>query len=260
MRYKALILDLDGTTVPRRIDGMPSPGVTQAISQARNLIHVCVATGRPLSRAEDILRHLQLTGPCVINNGTQLYDPVKKVVLREVPLGQEFVKPIFAVLNEYKGVYYVFDGDNNVRFNGNNIPDKVFSMFVEDLSKKDVDEISGRLSGISGVATHKIVSWTPGKWCIDITNASATKLHGLVEIFKILEISHDEAIGVGDGHNDFPLLMACGLKVAMGNAVPELKEIADFIAPSVEDDGVAVVIEKYILSPEHHQAGKRIKV
>lgn len=41
--------------------------------------------------------------------------------------------------------------------------------------------------------------------------------------------------------------MACGLKVAMGNAVKELKEIADFIAPTVEQDGLATVIEKFIL-------------
>jgi hypothetical protein len=42
--------------------------------------------------------------------------------------------------------------------------------------------------------------------------------------------------------------MACGLKVAMGNAVPELKAIADYIAPSVTDDGMATVIEKFILN------------
>ena len=44
--------------------------------------------------------------------------------------------------------------------------------------------------------------------------------------------------------------MACGLKVAMGNAIPELKEIADYVAPSVDDDGVADVIEKFILNSE----------
>lgn len=44
-----------------------------------------------------------------------------------------------------------------------------------------------------------------------------------------------------------PLLMACGLRVAMGNAVEDLKAIADYIAPPVENDGVADVIEKFIL-------------
>ena len=54
-------------------------------------------------------------------------------------------------------------------------------------------------------------------------------------------------IGIGDGYNDFPLLMACGLKIAMGNAVEDLKAIADFIVPSVEQDGVAHAINRFIL-------------
>ena len=47
-----------------------------------------------------------------------------------------------------------------------------------------------------------------------------------------------------------PLLMACGLKVAMGNGVPELKEIADYVAPSVDEDGISDVIEKFVLRTE----------
>lgn len=55
-------------------------------------------------------------------------------------------------------------------------------------------------------------------------------------------------MAVGDGYNDYPLLMAAGFKVAMGNAVPEVKAIADYIAPSVDEDGAADVIEKFILN------------
>ena len=62
-----------------------------------------------------------------------------------------------------------------------------------------------------------------------------------------VRIEQYEIIGVGDGYNDFPLLMACGLKVAMGNATEDLKEIADYIAPTVDEDGVADVIEKFVL-------------
>jgi len=52
-------------------------------------------------------------------------------------------------------------------------------------------------------------------------------------------------VGVGDSYNDFPLLMACGLKAAMGNSVKEILDIADYVAPSVNDDGLADVIEKF---------------
>jgi len=82
---------------------------------------------------------------------------------------------------------------------------------------------------------------------IDVTHAEATKMHGILEVAKLLNIDTKEIIGVGDGYNDFPLLMACGLKVAMGNAVDDLKAIADYVAPTVDEDGLADVIEKYVL-------------
>ena len=68
------------------------------------------------------------------------------------------------------------------------------------------------------------------------------------ELGKILNIRTHEIIGIGDGPNDFPLLMASGLKVAMGNAIPDLKAIADYVTATVEEDGVAQVIEKFVLS------------
>lgn len=47
--------------------------------------------------------------------------------------------------------------------------------------------------------------------------------------------------------NDLPLFEASGFKVAMGNACPELKAVADYIAPSVTEDGLAHVVDRYIL-------------
>ena len=59
-------------------------------------------------------------------------------------------------------------------------------------------------------------------------------------------IETHEIISIGDSYNDFPLLMASGLRVAMGNAFSDLKEIAHYIAPSVQQDGVADVIQKFV--------------
>ena len=82
---------------------------------------------------------------------------------------------------------------------------------------------------------------------MSIQHVEATKQHAIFEVAKLLHIDTHEIIGVGDGYNDFPLLMACGLKVAMGNAVPELKAIADYIAPTIDEDGVSDIIEKFVL-------------
>lgn len=249
MKYKALILDLDGTTVPNVIETLPNEKVSQAIHRAKDKIHICVATGRPLYLVEDILNHLDLSGPCILNNGTQIYDPVKKRMIKETYHNHDSAKKITQIFNKHKVKFGVFDGINDTDFDmKQKIPEKILSIYAPDVRPNDVDKIADELNQVPHAIAQKIKSWTPGFVSIDVTHTDATKLHGIIEIKKLLHVKKDEIIGVGDSYNDFPLLMACGLKIAMGNAVPELKAIADFIAPSVDEDGVATIIEKFILS------------
>ncbi|MDO8451639.1 MAG: HAD family hydrolase [bacterium] len=248
MNYKALILDLDGTTIPNTPDGMPTRGVISAIAHASKVIHISIATGRPKYRTEAILKALSLSGPCILSNGTQLYDPKKQKMLQEKILPRSVIPNVFKLLNRHDGVIYIFDGVTEQLFHGESVPGRTLSLFMERLTPDAASEIENGIAGIPELASHKIVSWEKGYQCIEVTHRDATKLHGIVEIAKILGIETHEMIGVGDGYNDFPLLMACGLKIAMGNAVPELKAIADFIAPSVDQDGVKTIIEKFVLT------------
>ena len=247
MKYKALFLDLDGTTVVHGVDNLPSVRVTNAVRLARNKIHVCLATGRPLYVAQSILGHLNLSGPCVLSGGTQIYDPVKKVMIMEFALKKRAMNSIYAYCRKNKIDVNIFDGQADIPFHGEFKKKKILSFYIPKINPQIVDDTIRDLQQIPDVNIFKIPSWTPGLMSIDIIAADASKLHGIVEVAKLLGIQTHEMIGVGDGYNDFPLLMACGLKVAMGNAVPELKAIADFIAPSVDEDGVATVIEKFIL-------------
>jgi Cof subfamily protein (haloacid dehalogenase superfamily) len=64
---------------------------------------------------------------------------------------------------------------------------------------------------------------------------------------NILGISKEQVMAIGDSFNDKEMLEYVGLGVAMGNAPQPVKEIADWIAPDVEQDGVAVAIEKFLL-------------
>lgn len=249
MKYKALILDLDGTTVPQGSEKSPSERVTKAIAAAKNKIHVCVATGRPLYVAKHIIDHLQLSGPCIINNGTQIYDPQTNEIVREFPLERTRLPHILKVFRKHKKKIHVFDGTADKNLTANEYPDVVFSVYLSDVVPSLADTIMADLEKIPEIVVHKMPSEkNNGNNSLEVTSDQATKLHGIVEVTKILKIKKEEVIGVGDSYNDFPLLMASGLKIAMGNAVPELKAIADFIAPSVEEDGVATIIEKFILS------------
>lgn len=86
------------------------------------------------------------------------------------------------------------------------------------------------------------------KYNVEISNKKANKRNGIKHIADSLNIKPKEIICIGDSGNDRQMIKYAGLGVAMGNAFPEIKEIADFVADTNENSGVAQVIEKFILS------------
>lgn len=247
MRYKALFLDIDGTTVPNRPDGLPSSRVRTAIASVRDKVHVCIATSRPLFIAKPILDKLDIRGLCIVNDSTQIYDPVAKKFLQTIYIDSENLPEIFSVARRYSDNVLVNSGKSERILTKGKINERICSIYVGDSFPEIAEKLISELTKIPNLAVHKMPAWQKGKIAVSVSHATATKLHGVGEIARRLKIRPEEMIGVGDGYNDFPMLMACGLKVAMGNAVPELKAIADFIAPSVDDDGVATVIKKFLV-------------
>ena len=68
-----------------------------------------------------------------------------------------------------------------------------------------------------------------------------------MDMVDYLNINIDEVMAVGDSFNDLATFEVAGFSVAMGNAPDEVKAQADWVAPSVNEDGVAVAIEKFVL-------------
>jgi HAD superfamily hydrolase (TIGR01484 family) len=248
MKYKALILDLDGTTVANVVTAMPSLKVIQAIAKAKDILHVCLATGRPLYKAINIINHLQLSGPCVTGGGTQIYDPVRQKIIQEYVLNRKIIPLVNDVAKKFNLEIGIFNGEVDLPLNKLTATTKVLGIYLPIIHPTLIDEVQNLILSIPNISTHKMPSWEKGYMCLDVTNVLATKLNGIKKIMNILNIKKSEIIGVGDSYNDFPLLMASGLKIAMGNAIPELKDIADYIAPTIDEDGVATIIEKFIFN------------
>ncbi len=248
-KYKALFLDVDGTTVIHGVDNLPSPGVTQAVKRAMQAgIMVSLATSRPPKSVIHIIEHLGLNGYCVLSSGAQIYDPKSKKNIIEKVFPKSAMRHIVAAAKRYKSALSIYDGEKEFIYDGTHLPKKILGMYFPQVDPPVLQDITKKLTGVTGIALHRMEAWDPRYECLDVVNAEASKLHGIVEVSRLTGIKPHEIIGIGDGYNDFPLLLACGLKIAMGNAVQELKDIADFVAPSVSDDGVATVIEKFILS------------
>lgn len=74
------------------------------------------------------------------------------------------------------------------------------------------------------------------------------KQFGVEQMLRCADLSDRRVLVIGDGTNDIPLFAAAGsegVKVAMGNSPGELKDLANWVAPSVEDHGFAVAMERY---------------
>ncbi len=92
---------------------------------------------------------------------------------------------------------------------------------------------------------------TSGRWTdsfCDITHRDADKGKALVTMARHLGLQIEETMAFGDGGNDISILKQAGIGVAMGNAGDEVKQVADFVTRSVDEDGVEYALKKF-LSP-----------
>lgn len=82
---------------------------------------------------------------------------------------------------------------------------------------------------------------------IMVMNREATKLNGIRRLAKHYAVNLEEVAAFGDDFNDMEMLCACGVGVAVANAIPEVKAAADEVCGSNEGDGVARWIEERLL-------------
>lgn len=257
MKYKALFLDVDGTIVsydkPMQ-ENLPSHVVKKSIQEASEKLTVCFATGRPFFLMEHILEDLEINdGYLVINDGGQVIDLRTKNVLYERLMGKADMTDVIEILRKEKIDFFVNDNEQEKEYTHEYKPEKPYNIFAPLIyTEEKIDTAINRVSELSNIKANKTHGGHGKQFGMVISHAEATKMHGIFEVQKLLKVKREETIGVGDSGNDFPLLMACGLKIAMGNAMPGLKDIADKVAPSVGEDGVSWVINKYILDEKQN--------
>lgn len=244
MKYKSLLMDIDNTIVPTN-GKLLDERLISKIKQAQEVIHVGVATSRSIKKVLDMLETIELKGPNIFANGAQVIDPANGEVYKEDFLTFEQVEKATEVVNRYKRGLYVYD--NSVKRLATANIQKTVTAFVLALEPQEADELMKEFLLLGGVAVHKTISGTQGCNDVHITHRDASKDKAVRKLAEVLGIKTSEIIGVGDGPNDILLLEACGLKVVMGNASDELKKVADYIAPSVEEMGVVDVIDRFIL-------------
>lgn len=246
-KFKALVFDLDGTAFPTGKENLPTDKVINAVKEAKKVVSVSIATARRISSLREIFKIFSLESPSIIMGGTALIDPISEKIVWQKSLDIKTISKAAEIVKKYPGEIIMGDSpiyDRQKDFNINNCS----VIYIRNPSQEIADKIIEELKSIPDIKYILAPSWIKGWTDVHVTHIEATKQHAVEKLREILGIRKEEMIGVGDNHNDLPLFESVGFKVAMGNAEDILKDKADFIGPTVFEDGLTYVIEKFILN------------
>lgn len=270
MRYKIIAIDMDGTLLNSH--NQVSLRTRNALARAKEKgVHIVLATGRILRSAKHFSEELELDNPILACNGAIILDENRNVIYNR-PLEMDLAKKVMELGRDYN-VYYHFYNEETLYSNHyvKEIVDyystktqildiNIFENYNEILDSKNInifkflfiDDDIGRLnklrrdfSTIDGLNITS--SWDNN---IEVMDFRASKGIGLEYLCNEMNISPDQVIAIGDSENDLPMIKYAGLGVAMGNSDERIKLEADYITETNDEDGVAKVIEKFILGDE----------
>ncbi|MCB0062527.1 MAG: HAD family hydrolase [Caldilineaceae bacterium] len=269
-----VILDLDGTVIDLFHSGVPSPRVSAAIAAVQAAgIPLTVGTGRTLDYLRQQLSALHLTYPVVTAHGCVVGDPQTGTIYREATIPESVVAPLLAWLDASSLVtaLYVNDDQGHTHLYQNRpsrtAADQRFHDHVFGNPRTLQPSLSALYTTPHAHAPMKFICdndpTTEADLFPAITAAFGTELYltrthprlfegmapgvnkgtGLHVLCELLQIDPARVLAIGDNDNDIPMLEVAGHAIAMGNATPGVKAVADWVAPSIEEDGAAVVLE-----------------
>ncbi|MEI5906511.1 Cof-type HAD-IIB family hydrolase [Bacillus spongiae] len=262
-----IVLDLDGTllTDDKKISTKTKNVLHTLMKQGHE---VMIATGRPYRASETYYNELGLTSPIVNFNGAFVHHPLDNswgmfhepmdldVALEIVEACKEFSfhNIIAEIMDEVYFHYHderlidIFSFGNPTIATGDLkkiLTDHPTSLLIH-AEESIVPMIRKHLSKVHAeVIDHR--RWAAPWHVIEIVKKGLNKAIGIEIVAKRLGIPRENIIAFGDEDNDIEMIEYAGTGVAMGNAIPPLKDLANEVTLSNEEDGIGVYLEKRFL-------------
>jgi len=268
---KLLVLDIDGTIAG--VSNEINPSVKQAVKAAQNRgVQVAIATGRMYRSA---LRFHQAVGsnlPLLAYQGAWIQDPVTEQLHRHWCVEPATARKLLDYFEqpELKSLLSVHFYINDHLYVREITPEtEIYS------ARSEIEAIAvGDLRNVLDNAPTKVLAlsedtevidrllgnlrqqYTPAELYLtksvatffEATNPAVNKGTGVRYLAEqLLGLEPAQVMTVGDNFNDLEMLEYAGIGVAMGNAPSDVQAVAQWVAPSVEQDGAAVAIEKFLL-------------
>ena len=276
MKYKAIFCDFDGTIYrdDHTISQTNKDAIRRYVEAGGKFV---VSTGRLFSAIYPKVLELGLDKEVIVYQGAGIYD----IKSKEQIFGQFFNREDAVMIlehveamsgDDYVPLVYINDicyaqakheyVDEFVKIcnipykttdiplsqyvrNSKDKPVKVLVLMQGELCDEFVTKGGEEFPNLAFMRSHTCVT--------EIITKGINKGLAISWLCERYSISTDEAIAIGDSENDIAMIQAAGLGVAMGNAMPKVKQAADYITDTNDNDGVAKVIYKFCLNGEDNE-------
>lgn len=265
MSVRLVAIDLDDTLLTDEIE-IP-PGAVEAVARARaDGVHVVIATGRMFPAAQPFAKQLGLDTPLITYNGAMV-KTIEDELLFHHPVPQELALEVldFAEANDWavqcyfndrlyvpeitSGVIYYTElagvpAQSTERMRElvtESAPTKMLGIGSPEQTTQRARSLQARFGEQLAVTISK-----PSY--VEVLRPGVSKASALAEVATRLGVEQSETLAIGDSFNDLEMLQWAGIGVAMGNGHPDIRQLADYVVSSNNEEGVAEAIERFVLS------------
>lgn len=272
-KIKAVAIDLDGTLLAP--DREATPATVSAVQRLKEIgVKPVICTGRPLQGVIDLVHKLNLLAPddlIITYNGGLIQRPASGEVLKKVTLSLDDLSSLLKLAEAINMPLAVVDATNAYLLNEplgrqsgypkimTKLPFSHVSLsdfstshqFNKVLFSYDVDVLNAAIKEIPKDYYDRFTIMKSRPNLLELLPKTVNKGHAISDLASILEVPVSAIMAIGDQENDLPMIKKAGIGVAMGNAIPEVKAVADMVTTTNAEDGVAKVFEQLISARKH---------
>lgn len=275
-RFDALILDVDGTLTgsDRQISERTRNAIIEIQKRGKS---VAIASGRSIAGIRHIASQIALEeygGYVIAYNGTTVVNCKTGECIFNQTLAPDLIAPIYEAAKNLSVEIMAYKDSAKEMIAGNGVNQYVAAdaeacrvairetdQFVKEINfpinkiflsgePEQMKEVEKEMQKRFGAQLNVFRS---DPYYVELLPKYIDKGVAADKLVKHLDVTKDRVICVGDSYNDLPMLRYAGLGVAMGNASDEVREQADYVTGSNDEDGIVTIIEKFMTEQEEKE-------
>ena len=249
-KVRVVALDLDGTLL--RSDGALSERTADAVRRCRDEgMRIVIASARPPRTVRNPLPEGFPDDACICYNGAEAYRDGERMFLD--PIQPHATKEILELAYACEPACHVSIEIDNQLWTDRPLEGPWEHQVVDLATVAHRPAAKVLIDLQQGVQTESLLRRLPptckalatdGGTLAQVMSRTASKAVALRKVVEDWNLTLEDVLAFGDDVNDIEMLRDCGVGVAMENAVPEVKAVADHVAPSNDQDGVAEVLQR----------------